>query len=100
MRATVFEKKYVEFGNCFATELFLQRRNKLRCQNNQQPKKQEVKKAGQQVAGHTTAFTKNYSEDTFNSESFVSRSETPLFKNSSTFLAHSLPSLMAHTTRD
>ena len=62
--------------------------------------KQEVKKAGQQVAGHTTAFTKNYSEDTFNSESFVSRSETPLFKNSSTFLAHSLPSLMAHTTRD
>jgi len=33
MRATVFEKKYVEFGNCFATELFLQRRNKLRCQN-------------------------------------------------------------------
>ena len=41
-----------------------------------------------------------HSEETCNNESFVSKSETPLFKNSSTLRAHSLPSLIAHTTSD
>jgi hypothetical protein len=42
----------------------------------------------------------HHSEETCNNESFVSKSDIPLFKNSSTLRAHSLPSLIAHTTSD